>query len=793
MSTPKSSTASLIPIGDFNSASVSASPATTSSTAPNFGKKGSTKGKGKKGGKDGEYYCNTKGTSAKGKKGKGNGKYGKGKGKKGQYYCEEIPVPAPVVSTAKTVVGNIKPVKPTKTNATTHTVLVLDTKNQVCITENQNGSKNNNITPNAFQTINRTFDASEPNLPKVGFVKADFLLPKWRIFVSKIDLKTIDKKSKSGNQILNENKSAQQKEITNAQEFFANGDLLEIALAPFLDLGSVHALSQIEDFENGVLKQTMDNVRARVFNVPSCFATRSTVEDIVEENVKTTSKNIKTAKKNEAKIAELKKKEKEEQFLLKYSLEEKPESLFEPKKDAKKDANNDLSRDILLQMHGLPTNSEKNATDSRKKNNDKYLEYKHDGIKTTVKKLKEYDALGVGITVDIDLTQKYERKSLACCFDFLSKKAFYDYKVKASALKDELVAWLPLAINKNHFDKIVDQELKFALDALAGKNSTVKSMTQSFGTQMQGTAEIIRSAFEENVQNWREYEKYRCVSSAAVSETFQNSTAKDFEPALNLLPNLMNSQIVGLLKGQSHLSESALNGFFGFHHLFLSILRKFPELQEQVEKQIEEFMSSEAKRSKAFVPNLGEWLCLLSVSKKYSWKDVAALVVRESAVRGRSWGIDKYPELGEEYLDAKKRASLCFKSNIVAIRLLMFQVYFLKSYCGNLDKQFAFYERFNGVPANSDVVELQKNVKEICSETKSWSKFFEFVGIEALNLNDLNTFLYEATELAVCKEYIKRFMASKYCGLRKLLPNENSNGNWRRKENENKFDRNWRQ
>jgi len=48
-----------------------------------------------------------------------------------------------------------------------------------------------------------------------------------------------------------------------------------------------------------------------------------------------------------------------------------------------------------------------------------------------------------------------------------------------------------------------------------------------------------------------------------------------------------------------------------------------PALQAEIERKIESFIRNPAGRTKAAVSALGEWLPLLSVSKKYNWSSVA--------------------------------------------------------------------------------------------------------------------------------------------------------------------------
>ena len=48
-----------------------------------------------------------------------------------------------------------------------------------------------------------------------------------------------------------------------------------------------------------------------------------------------------------------------------------------------------------------------------------------------------------------------------------------------------------------------------------------------------------------------------------------------------------------------------------------------PALQAEIERKIQSFIKNPAGRTKAAVSALGEWLPLLSVSKKYNWSSVA--------------------------------------------------------------------------------------------------------------------------------------------------------------------------
>ena len=63
-----------------------------------------------------------------------------------------------------------------------------------------------------------------------------------------------------------------------------------------------------------------------------------------------------------------------------------------------------------------------------------------------------------------------------------------------------------------------------------------------------------------------------------------------------MLPKLMNSQVVLLMKGETWASHKALSGYMGFHHLLLCICRDEPAVQTELEKRIADFHGSRGRR-----------------------------------------------------------------------------------------------------------------------------------------------------------------------------------------------------
>jgi hypothetical protein len=109
---------------------------------------------------------------------------------------------------------------------------------------------------------------------------------------------------------------------------------------------------------------------------------------------------------------------------------------------------------------------------------------------------------------------------------------------------------------------------------------------------------------------------------------------RKFKPelAIDLLTKLMNSMIVLVMNGTKHGSIKALDGYISFHRLLMALVEEFPELKKSVETKIETFISEPNSRRKQTLSSIGDFLPLLTVSEKFSWKDVALPVIQETLV-----------------------------------------------------------------------------------------------------------------------------------------------------------------
>jgi len=221
-----------------------------------------------------------------------------------------------------------------------------------------------------------------------------------------------------------------------------------------------------------------------------------------------------------------------------------------------------------------------------------------------------------------------------------------------------------------------------------------------------------------------------------------------------IIPKLMNSQLVQMMKGDTHASEKALQGYMGFQHLFLSLCREFPVVKRTVETRIFNFINFASCRHKSDTPNIGEFLCLLAVSDEFSFSDVVQPMLEESARRRVRWLLEETPSAFSKLRvplqeSREEMFEVLFKSSYVGNRLLMFHAWFLRNVgrkvhchhhhhhhsgendavCAKASCVEAVYERTHGLPSGQLVSALQKATKDILG-VDSWRAFFERCGVE---------------------------------------------------------------
>ena len=422
--------------------------------------------------------------------------------------------------------------------------------------------------------------------------------------------------------------------------------------------------------------------------------------------------------------------------------------------------------------------------------------------------------LGLGVAM---AEESGGKRHLACDFDPLSEEAFFDLHVGKGVWKQAITYWIPMTICKAHFERAQTRLLEAV--SLLGSGQ-VAEMTKSHGlgssgrqgqgpsqasagptmavmtfdewhAQRQALFERQRQRREQrarllemeraeaaqqglSLEDWRARVAEAAAAKARAPKAQAKGRAKalvhpaealplDQASAMDVLPKLMNSQIVLLMKGDVHTSQKALAGYMAFHHTLLMLKARYASFSDAIEQKLQLFLKDEQMRHKEVVPNLGEFLCLLSVSDETTWDQLAVPVLEETFDRGVLWLVKASPAMAHLLAPLEERMEKSWETSKVSRQLLMFHSWFLRHVahiahdhgdgpCRRASCLLDRYERTKGLPLQSSVSLLQKACQRF-SAIQTWQDFFLTIHIEPMGQEAVGAWLLRCARRSQRKGY----------------------------------------
>ncbi|KAI9352498.1 hypothetical protein DFJ73DRAFT_347294 [Zopfochytrium polystomum] len=249
--------------------------------------------------------------------------------------------------------------------------------------------------------------------------------------------------------------------------------------------------------------------------------------------------------------------------------------------------------------------------------------------------------LGVGVQITAVTKRKVKYSS---AFDILSYFAFRESKIRESPWGETFTHFLPLVINYRHF-KRARPDIEATLMALNARDEPFDPA-------------VIIPTFA----RWMNQMVVDLMKDVLLNADVRNAEPRYGKPLL-------------------HASEKALTGYCTLMHLLLVMVGTYPQVLQPTYDKVRAFLSDPQARQKSHVPDLGELLIWLILVPGLSWSVVQRPLIEELLTRNVVWVLNQHPHLAHiEHRDcvSERRLQETFKGGLTGLRLLLFQVRFLK-------------------------------------------------------------------------------------------------------------------
>lgn len=229
------------------------------------------------------------------------------------------------------------------------------------------------------------------------------------------------------------------------------------------------------------------------------------------------------------------------------------------------------------------------------------------------------------------------------------------------------------------------------------------------------------------------------------------------EKVFKVCASLMNSAVVKIMQNEENEAANnvLINGYFSIFRLLYQYAHDEEKLIDFSNKSLKKFIATSEARVKRAVPNLGEFLMHLTISREVTWNQISNVFMDEFDTRNVFWycvGNHNSPPAHPELIDLQyngDRTIPVFQATTVSRNLVMFQVQF-----ANMTKSLDSTEFCSNFELVQDILTIKlNNLYSKVVVIKSWDQFYDFLQMPSVTMEKRNNDLAQAVMKSVAQGY----------------------------------------
>lgn len=229
------------------------------------------------------------------------------------------------------------------------------------------------------------------------------------------------------------------------------------------------------------------------------------------------------------------------------------------------------------------------------------------------------------------------------------------------------------------------------------------------------------------------------------------------EKVFKVCASLMNSAVAKIMRNEENeaTNNALINGYFLIFRLLYQYAQDDDKLIRFSSLSLKQFITTAAARVKSAVPNLGEFLVHLTISREITWNQIATVFMEEIDTRNVFWycvgnhnAPPAYPELINLQYTGDRTAAV-FHATTVSRNLVMFQVHF-----ANITKSLYSTEFCSNFELVQDILTIKlNNLYGKVVAIENWDQFYDFLQMPRVTPKKRNDDLVRAVMNSVARGY----------------------------------------